>query len=159
MPFDNIAKKHFTDAEKLQLNEAINTITAIITANSYNLNAKERSQYGKIGDQKRLLINKVRDIKNSTPDICSPDVDWAEFEADYQTRAYAGNKISELKSVLEMLTSIRILHDHDNFNAALQDYQYATYKTKFGNQHGYSTKIDSLRVFFPKTGKRKKKEE
>jgi hypothetical protein len=85
-------------------------------------------------------------------------VNWEEFEADYKTRRFAEQKLLQLLSAAEMMLNIKILHDNDNYQDALRDYRFATYKNKFGNQIGYSTKIDDLKVFFPKTGKTKKKE-
>jgi len=159
MPIENLARNHFSEAEKQQLDEAVQTILSIISPHTYNLNAKERSQYGKVGEQKKLLINKVRHFQQSQPNLASPDVNWEEFEADYQTRTYAENKLNQLKSALLMMLSIKILHDHDNYKDALQDYRYAAYRSKFNNQVGHLTKMDSLKGFFPKTGKKKKKED
>jgi len=160
MPLDNLAKKHFTVAEKQQLDDAIKTILNIINQHAYPLNAKERSKYGKVGDNSRLFIDKVRDINNSQPNLSSPDVDWTEFEADYQTRLYASGKISQLNSALTGFLTMRILHDHDNLNDALKDYRYSGYKSRFTNHigAGHSTKAAALKQFFPKTGKKKKKE-
>ena len=110
-----------------------------------------------MGEQKKLLLNKVKQFNDFDPDLSSPDVNWTEFEADYATRTYVGMKYLQLKSAMQMLLNIKILHDHDNLVDALRDYQYASYKNNFGNQPGYSTKIDELKVFFPKTGKTKKK--
>lgn len=157
MPIDNVAKNHFTDAQKQQLNDAINTILSIIEPNTYSLTPKERSKYGKVGEQKKLLLNKVKQFHDSQPNFSSPDVDWTEFEADYATRTYVEMKYLQLKSAMQMLLNMKILHDHDNHVDALRDYQYAIYKNKFGNQPGYSNKIEELKVFFPKTGKTKKK--
>ncbi|MGV9005015.1 hypothetical protein [Flavobacterium sp.] len=56
------------------------------------------------------------------------------------------------------MVSIKIMHDHDNYQDYLRDYKYANYKNKFGNQQGYATKIDAMKVFFPKKGKTKKRE-
>ena len=159
MPLDNLAKNHFTEAEKQQLDAAITTILNIVSAHTYHLTPKERSQYGKIGDQKRLFIDKVRDIQKTQTNLCSPDVDWNGFEADFQTRQYAANKLSQLESISTLLLNIKILHNYDNLNDALLDYRYAGYKNRFGNQMGYEQKINSLKGFFPKTGKKKKKEE
>ncbi|WP_293892069.1 hypothetical protein [Flavobacterium sp.] len=158
MPLDNLAKNHFTATEKQQLDGAITTILNIVEAHTYNLTPKERSRYGKIGDQKRLFIDKVRDIQKTQTNLCSPDINWNEFEADYQTRQYAANKLNQLESVATLLLNIKILHDYDNFNDALLDYRYCGYKNRFGNQNGFEQKIISLKGFFPKTGKRKKKE-
>jgi len=158
MPIENLAKNHFTPTEKQQLDDAIATILNIVSARTYNLTPKERSKYGKIGDQKRLFIDKVRDLQKSQTDLSSPDVDWEEFEADYQTRQYAAQKLRQLESVATLLLSIRILHDHDNLKDALRDYSYSCYKNNYGNQTGYENKIDLLKGFFPKTGKKKKKD-
>jgi len=157
MPLENIAKNHFFETEKQQLDDAIAIIFGVLTPKTYNLTPKERSQYGKVGDQKKLLINKTRDFLNSQPELSSPDIDWNEFEADYQTRNYLSGKLNEIASIHLMLLSNKVLHDRDNYIDVLRDYRYSCYKNKFGNQTGYSSKIDSLKVFFPKTGKKKKK--
>ena len=159
MPIENIGKNHFTDAEKQQLDDAIQTILDIVGPNAYNLTPKERSKYGKVGEQKKLLINKVKDFHDSQPSLDSPDVDWKEFEADYATRNYAEQLLHKLKSITHVMLGIKIFHDRDNLLDALRDYRYAGYKNRFGNQIGYSKKINELKVFFPKTGKTKKKED
>ena len=159
MPIENIGKNHFTDAEKQQLNDAVNTILEIVGPKTYNLSPKERSKYGKVGEKKKLLLNKVKQFHDSEPNLSSPDINWTEFNADYETRSYSEMKYAELKSALQMLLNIKILHDYDNHVDALRDYQHAVYKNRFGNQPGYSLKIDELKQFFPKTGKMKKKED
>lgn len=159
MPIDNLGKNHFTAAEKQQLDAAIASILSIVAPKTYNLSSKERTKYGKVGEQKKLLINKVKEMHDSQPSLASPDVDWSEFDADYTTRAYSEMKHLQLQSAAQMLLNIRILHDRDNFNDALRDYQHAGYKNRFGNQHGYSSKVEELKVFFPKTGKTKKKDD
>ena len=156
MPIENFAKNHFTAIEKQQLNDAIATILDIVGAKTYNLTPKERSKYGKVGNQKKLLINKVKEFHDRTPDFSSPDVDWSEFEADYATRSYVESRHAQLQSAMLMLLNIKIMHDYDNHMDALRDYQHALYKNRFGNQYGYAAKIDELKVFFPKTGKKKK---
>ncbi len=159
MPIDNFGKNHFTEAEKQQLDAAISSILSIVAPKTYNLSPKERSKYGKVGEQKKLFLNKVKELHDSQPSLASPDVDWAEFDADYATRAYSEMKYLQLQSAVQMLLNIKILHDRDNLNDALRDYQHAGYKNRFGNQHGYSSKVEELKVFFPKTGKMKKKED
>lgn len=159
MSIENLAKNHFTDPEKQQLDAAINTILGIIGQKTYNLSPKERSKYGKVGEQKKLLLTKVKQIHDSQPHLSSPDVDWEEFAADYASRNYAEMKYLELKSALLMILNIKIFHDRDNLIDALRDYQHAAYKNRFGSQFGYSAKVAQLRAFFPKTGKTKKKED
>lgn len=158
MPIENLGKNHFSDAEKTQLNDAVNTILSLIGSKTYNLSPKERSKYGKVGENKKLLINKTKQFHENQPDLQSPDVNWEEFEADYKTRYFAEQTILQLQSATQMMLNIKILHDYDNYQDTLRDYRFATYKNKFGNHVGYSSKIAALKVFFPKTGKTKKKE-
>jgi hypothetical protein len=159
MPLENLGKMHFTAAEKQQLDAATQTILEIITHKTYNLSAKERMKYGKVGEQKKLLLNAVREMHNSQPNLASPDVKWEEFEADYNTRRYAELKSLELQSAVQMLLNIKILHDRDNLIDALRDYRYASYRARFGDDPGFAAKASKLKDFFPKTGKKKKKGE
>ncbi|MGV9005016.1 hypothetical protein [Flavobacterium sp.] len=94
---ENFGKNHFSDAEKLQFDNAINAITTIILAKTYNLTPKERSKFGKIGEKKKLLIDKIKEYHQNVPALQSPDVDWDEFEADYTTRYFSEQKILQLQ--------------------------------------------------------------
>ena len=158
MPIENLGKNHFTAAEKTQLDDAVNAVLQLIKPKTYNLTAKERSKYGKVGDKKKLLIDKTKEYHQNMPALQSPDINWDEFEVDYATRHFAEQKILQLQSAVQMMLNIKILHDHDNYQDALRDYRFATYKNKFGNQSGYEVKINEMKVFFPKTGKKHKKE-
>jgi hypothetical protein len=156
MPIHNLGKSHFTAAQKEGINDAITQIFNLTNDLSINLTAKERTQYGKVGEKGKLLIDKVRDLQGAQPSLKSPEVDWDEFESDYQDRLFTSGILSQLDSLRERVLSIKILHDYDNKKDALLDYQYAKYKNRFASQLGYSSKIDQLKVFFPKTGKKHK---
>ena len=159
MPFDNLAKNHFTEDQKQQLLDAFHTITTILHQNNYNLTPKERSKFGKVGNQMKLFINKIRDLRNNVPELSTQDVDWEEFEADYQTRKFAEQALFIVNNIATMLLNIKVLHDRDNLQAALNDYRYSTYKKENSQQAGHVEKVDELKVFFPKTGKKKIKEQ
>jgi hypothetical protein len=77
-------------------------------------------------------------------------VDWPEFEADYQDRNILETRITRLRSLIEILENIKILHDYDNFQNALVDYSFTQYK-KDTSAGGFVTKYNALRQFFPRT--------
>jgi hypothetical protein len=158
MPIDNLGATHFTEEQKQGIQEALVQIFALTESLSVNISSKERSKYGKVGEKGKLLIDKVKSYHETQPRLKSPEVDWVEFENDYQDRAFASGVLAQLKSLEERVLSIKILRDYDNKTDALLDYQYAKYKNRFASEVGYETKIEELKVFFPKTGKTKKKD-
>lgn len=158
MPIENLAKIHFESAQKQGINAALDQVFDLIKDITVNLTPKERSKYGKVGEQGKLLINKVKDFQEGQPSLACPDVDWVEFLEDYADRVFAEGVLGKLKSIESQFLSIKILRDHDNKTDALHDYKFAQYKNSLGTAPGYSNKIEALKPFFPKTGKLKKKE-
>lgn len=157
MPIENLAKTHFMPIQKQGINAALDQIFDLIKDTAVNLSAKERSKYGKVGEQGKLLINKVKNFQEGQPEIASPDVDWVEFMKDYDDRAFAQGVLAKLKSIESQFLSMKILRDHDNKIDALHDYKFAQYKNSLSNEPSYTTKVNELKQFFPNTGKRKKK--
>jgi len=158
MPIDNLGNSHFTSEKKADIKAALAQIFELTESLAVNLTPKERSKYGKVGEKGKLLIDKVKSYHETQPNLQSPEVDWVEFEKDYQDRVFASGILSQLASLEERLLSIKILRDYDNKTDSLRDYQYAKYKNRFGSQPGFENKINQLKVFFPKTGKTKNKE-
>jgi hypothetical protein len=158
MPIHNLGKKHFTEEQKTAINTALTHLFELTNELAINLTPKERSRYGKVGEKGKLLIDKIRSLKESQPELTSPEIDWDEFEKDYQDRQFSSSVLSKIESLQMRMLSIKILHDYDNNKDALLDYQHAKHKNRFSNQTGYANKIESLKNFFPKTGKTKKKE-
>ncbi|GEC78400.1 hypothetical protein [Flavobacterium aquatile] len=158
MPIDNLGNTHFSDEQKEGIQEALAQIFALTESLAVNITAKERSKYGKVGEKGKLLIDKVKSYHESQPNLKSPEVDWVEFENDYQDRVFVSGILAQLQSLEERVLSIKILRDYDNKTNALRDYQYAKYKNRFASEVGYEGKINELKVFFPKTGKTKKKD-
>lgn len=157
MPIDNLGKSHFTPAEITALTQSLQQLRTIISRMTVNLTPAERRQYAKVGEQNKLLVNKVREYHQNQPQLQSPEIDWDEFEKDYTDRSVAGMLLSQVRELEQEVLNIKILRDFDNYTDALRDYKYAKYKNSFANQYGYAAKIESLKVFFPKTGKTKKK--
>lgn len=147
MPFNNFDSRHFSTTEKAAVNSALVAIETTLVTKLANLTPQERQQYGSVNEQNKLIINKVKDYRESQAGLSSPDVDWVEFSNDYDTRAFIQNCMQRMQSVLEGLNNAKILHDWDNYQAALTDYDYAKYKAST-QAVGYATKVSELAQFF-----------
>jgi hypothetical protein len=151
MPFENLNNVHYTAAEKTATTTALNALETALAAKFRNLSPDERKKYGSINEQNKLIVNKVLDYHNNQPNLSSADVDWIEFQNDFDSRAFIQATIARLQSVIDGLNNNKILHDFDNYQAALTDYGYSQYKagTKAA---GYETKVNEMAQFFNRTG-------
>lgn len=147
MPFTNFDNRHFSSTEKTAVNSAITALENALLTKSANLTPQERQQFGSVNEQNKLIINKVKDFRDSQSALSSPDVDWSEFLNDFDTRAFIQTTLQRLQSVIEGLNNAKILHDWDNYQAALTDYDYAKYKAST-QALGYATKVSELAQFF-----------
>jgi len=80
-----------------------------------------------------------------------PEVDWQEFENDYSSRKNLEGMISRLDNLITKLVDAKTLHDYDNYQAALEDYGFTTYKAG-GSAPGFKTKHADLKQFFGRSG-------
>jgi hypothetical protein len=147
MPFTNFDSRHFTQPEKDNINDLFNQLEAALTPKSANLSPEERQQYGSINEQNKLFVNKVLDYQNSQPALSSPDVDWAEFVNDADSRSYTEAILQRASALAEGIKNAKILHDHDSYQNALTDYDYTKYKMGTSTP-GYETKYNELKQFF-----------
>ena len=147
MPFTNLENRHFSAAEKADINTAITNIETAVANKLTNLSGEERQKYGSINEQNKLIVNKVKDFRDSQPTLSSPDIDWTEYANDFDSRSFLQNIIVRLQSMIDGLSNSKILHDYDNYQAALTDYDYTKYKVSTGAT-GYQTKLDELSQFF-----------
>ncbi len=155
MPIHNLGKIHFTHEQINSIHDSLNAVWDTITAMAVNLSPEERNRLGKVADKKGLLIDKVKDYKESSPRLLSPEVDWEEFDKDYNDRYQIRSILSKMQTVERVLHDIKILRDFDNYTDSLLDYKYAQYKNRFADEAGYENKIEEIKQFFPKTGKKK----
>jgi len=142
---------HLTQAEMNAINNALATVKNTLANKCRNITPQERQQYGSIKEQNKLLVNKVRDLRTNQTGMSSPNVDWTEFEADFQDRNFLEVFLLQLKTIAEMAEDTKILHDFDVYQAALLDYSYTKYMTET-SVPGYDTKYEELKQFFPNTG-------
>ena len=151
MPFENLSTVHYTTVQKTAALEAITALEAALAANFKNLTAEERKKYGSINEQNKLIVNKALAYRTNQPNFSSADVDQEEFQNDFDSRTFIEATITRLQAVLEGLNNNKILHDFDNYQAALTDYGYSQYKagTKAA---GFETKVTEMAQFFNRTG-------
>ena len=151
MPINNLGKKHITAAQMTDFDKALADLLAIATTITTNLTDEERSRFGSINEKNKLFVNGVLDYATTQPDLKSPDVDWTEFQADYDDRKFADTRADKIENLLRMLTDFKIVHDYDNYQDSLTDYDYTKYKAST-SAPGYTEKQAYLRQFFPNTG-------
>lgn len=147
MPFTNFDSRHFSATEKTAVNTAVTSIETALVNKLANLTPDERQQYGSVNEQNKLIINKVKDFRDTQPALSSPDIDWTEFANDFDTRSFLQTTIQRLQSLIDGLGNAKILHDWDNYQASLTDYDYSKYKSST-NATGYETKVNELSQFF-----------
>ena len=154
MFLNNLNSDHFTAAEKTSALTGLSALEAILAPKLISLSKDDRQKYGSINEQNKLVVNKTRDYHSSQPALSNPDLDWTEFEDDFQSREFTEAVIYRLKSIVEGLENKKILHDFDNYTAALKDYGYSQYQAG-SNKPGYQVKIDEVAQFFNRTGTQK----
>jgi hypothetical protein len=147
----NIIVTKFTAAERTTVKDLVSQLEAAVAEKLAALTEEERSKYGSINEQNKLLVNKTRDFNQNQPNLSSPDVDWDEFSSDYESRVFLESVANRLLSIAYQMQSTKILHDHDNYQDALSDYSYSQYK-KGAGEPGYTEKVAELKQFFNRTG-------
>jgi len=147
MSFNNLENRHFSAAEKTAVNTALASLELAVASKLANLSAAERQQYGSVNEQNKLIINKVKSFNDTQANLSSPDIDWTEFNSDFDSREYLQTLIQRLQSLVDGLGNAKILHDYDNYQAALTDYDFTKYKAST-NAAGFQTKVAEIGQFF-----------
>lgn len=147
MPLNNLNNAHLTEAQQTEIKNALAALETALSGLNVTLTPEERRNYGSVNEQHKLLINKVRDYRRDSQNLSVQDLDWDEFENDYNSRSFIEGIMNRLDGLQERLKNAKILHDYDNYQSALDDYAYTSYKA--GSQApGYETKMNELKQFF-----------
>ena len=148
----NIIQSKYTAAEIAEINDLISQLKAKFKGKTGVLTAEERKRYGSVNEQNKLIINKARDFRQNSPDLSAPNVDWDEFETDYQARIFTEKWANDLDSMSYDLKGTKIMHDYDNLQDSLTDYGFSQFQHGAGEE-GYSNKVEEYRQFFTKADK------
>ena len=136
-----------TDAEVATIRTSMNAIKTILAPKFVNLEPEDRQKFGSINEKNKLVINKVLDFRKTQESLSSPDVDWVEFEKDHESRAFLQGIMMRIDNLNLGLNSSKILHDWDNYQASLTDYDYTKYKEATGAL-GFQAKAAEIKQFF-----------
>lgn len=152
MSITNLNNTHLTVAQVTDAQNALNQLETALQIINVNLSAEDRQKYGSINEQNKLFVNKIYDFYKSQPSLSSLDIDWEEFENDFNSRKNLEALILRLDSLSTKLKNAKTLHDYDNYQAALTDYAYTNYKAGTASP-GFETKLNETKQFFSKTSK------
>lgn len=150
----NVIESKFSPQDKKQVDDLISKLEALLKDKLTALTESERTKYGSINEQNKLLVNKVRDYHQNSPDLCAPEIDWKDFEKDYNARNFLETRMNRIQSIVYQMESTKKMHDYDNYRDALIDYGYAQYR-KGAGENGYTEKVAELKQFFPRTSETK----
>lgn len=149
MGLTNLNSTHLSSAKITAAQDAIVALENAIAEITINLSPEDRKKYGSINEQNKLFVNKVFDYNQSQPNLSSPEVDWEEFNKDHNSRNSMETIISKLESMITRLKNAKTLYDYDNYQSALVDYSYTTYKSGT-SAPGFENKYKDLKQFFVK---------
>ncbi|WP_421920342.1 hypothetical protein [Marinifilum sp.] len=148
----NLNSTHLSAEQIETVNTSLGSLETALIDTVSNLSSEERRKYGSVSEQNKLFVNKVNDYAVNQPTLKSPDVDWDEFTNDFNSRTVLEGVIARLEKLLTGVQNAKILHDHDNYQAALDDYAYTNYKTGTSDPN-YEAKQKELKQFFSRTRK------
>lgn len=148
----DLNNQHFSLADRTAINDSLAVIEAIVATYSRNLTRAQRQKYGSINEKNKLLVNKVNDYHSNQPALDCPDTDWTEFENDGIDRKFIEGVNLRFNGLTYTMESIKITHDYDNYQVALLENKYTTYKLSTPNGSDWQTKHEELQQFFPNTG-------
>lgn len=152
MPITNLNNKHLSAEELLAVQDALTKLENALVAIDFNLTSDDRRKYGSINEQNKLVVNKVYDYLINQPQLASSEVEWEEFKKDYISRVNLESIIARLDNLSTRMKNAKTLHDYDNYQAALTDYAYTSYKAGTAAS-GYETKQNDLKQFFANRGR------
>ena len=150
MAITNLNNTHLTAAQVTAATTAITALETELAVVNVNLSAEERRRYGSINEQNKLMVNKTMDYHNTQPALETPHVNWAEFTKDFTSRNNLEGMITRLENLTIRLKNAKILHDYDNYQAALADYAYTNFMAGTETP-GYETKVNEMKQFFSRT--------
>ncbi len=152
MGLSNLNNKHLSEEQVTAVKQALTDLEAALALLDINLTPEDRNKYGRVNEQNKLFINKVYDFAKNQPDLRSFEVDYEEFFADYQSREFLEMLIARLNSLATRAMNAKILHDYDNYQDALHDYAYTSFRAG-SNSVGFEEKYRELKQFFTKSRK------
>ncbi len=147
MSISNLNNVHLSTEQVETVKTALSSLEQALQVLDINLTPAERVKYGRVNEQNKLFINKVHDFAQEQPELRSMDVDYDEFFKDFESREILENMIHRLESLTTRAKNAKTLHDYDNYQNALNDYAYTSFRAG-SNAVGFEDKYKELKQFF-----------
>lgn len=142
---DKLVKDH-----KAEIEASLTAMENAINPNTPVKTAEERTLLGRgSGGANKLMVDDVKTLSKTQPQLNSPLIDWTEFSADNAAGATLGEWIDRLKAMVYKLESAKMMHEFDNYNDAIDQYAHLQYLTR-NNVQGASEAYNQLRGHFRK---------
>jgi hypothetical protein len=130
MSSNDLIKVVFTPEERDAVNQSLQAVADIINAKAPVLSNDDRRKYGSVADRNKLVINKAKTYLGQFPQFKPVKLDNAEFTNDYESRSDIETFMMNMADLQRKLTDIKILLDHDNYQAALAFYRSVRYNAQ-----------------------------
>ncbi|WP_281987631.1 hypothetical protein [Aquimarina aggregata] len=150
MALENLISVTFTQDELNQLTQGIRIIREVLSGKTINLTAEQRSQYGRIANQNKLIVDKAKNYMEQYPDWIPRFLDKEEFDRDYTSRQQIESHVQQLENLSQQLVDTKTLLDHDNYTNSLSFYRMMRFLAK-ENEPGAKTVYNDMKVLFNKT--------
>jgi hypothetical protein len=107
MALTNLNNTHLVADDVTAANTALSQLETALALINTTLTAEDRQKYGSIHEQNKLFVNKVYAFNQNVPTLSSAQVDWVEFNNDYNSRLTIENLISRLESITTRLKNAK----------------------------------------------------
>lgn len=147
MALENLFSLKFTDAELVELDDAIGVIERVLRGKTTNLTPEQRQQYGSIAEQNKLFVNMAKNYMEQYIIFVPVFLDKAEFDRDFVARQQLDSRMQRLNSIVEQLSDTKILLDFDNYHNAITFYRNVKYLSG-ENMPGTTVIYEDMKQFF-----------
>jgi hypothetical protein len=147
MAFDNLISLTFSENDLTTIDQAIQTIEAVLSGKTINLTPEQRQQYGRIAEQNKLFVNKAKGYMEQYPQHVPGFLNKAEFDSDYTARQQVESRLQRLSSITEQLSDTKVLLDYDNYHNAITFYRNVKFLSG-ENVPGTNVIYDDMKQFF-----------
>ena len=152
MALENLISIEFTTEELTALDTHLDGIQQVLAGKTVNLTPEQRQQYGSIGNQNKLIVDKAKSYMEQHPNWVPNFIDKTEFDKDYNARQQMEERTQRLQNLTQQLLDTKTLLDHDNYTNTLSFYRMMRYLAG-ENEPGSKTVYEDMKVLFSRSGR------
>jgi len=152
MALENLISIEFTTEELTALDTHLDGIQQVLAGKTVNLTPDQRRQYGSIGNQNKLIVDKAKNYMEQHPNWIPNFLDKVEFDKDYTARQQMEQRTQRLQNLTQQLLDTKTLLDHDNYTNSLSFYRMMRYLAG-ENEAGSKTVYEDMKVLFSKSAR------